>query len=70
MAACLSAARWRFFDNETKWKQTILKSFRLSPALLDMIETECRVRGTQFLEFMRYAAIAVLKPGRHQSIEH
>jgi hypothetical protein len=57
MAACLSAARWRFFDNETKWKQTIIKSFRLSPALLDMVETECRVQRTQFSKFVRYAVI-------------
>ena len=38
---------------ETKWKQTIIKSFRLSPALLSMVETECRVQRTQFSKFAR-----------------
>jgi hypothetical protein len=59
-----------FLTYETKWKQTIIKSFRLSPALLASIEAECRVRGTQFSEFMRYAAIAALKPGRYQATGH
>jgi hypothetical protein len=55
---------------ENKWKQTIIKSFRLSPALLAMVETECRVQRTRFSKFVRYAVIAALKPGRYQSTEH
>ena len=55
---------------EAKWKQTIIKSFRLSPALLDMIDTECRVQRTHFSKFVRYAVIAALKPGRYQATGH
>jgi hypothetical protein len=55
---------------KNKWKQTIIKSFRLSPALLDMIEAECRVKRTRFSKFVRYAVNAALKPGRYQATGH
>jgi hypothetical protein len=53
---------------ETKWKQTEIKSFRLSPSLLEMIQSECRARRTDFSEFMRHAAIATMKRGRYQAV--
>jgi hypothetical protein len=55
---------------ETKWKQTIIKSFRMSPALLNLVEAECRAKRTRFSKFVRYAVIAALKPGRYQASEH
>jgi hypothetical protein len=32
--------------NETKWRHTLIKGFRISPALLAMVESECQSRRT------------------------
>jgi hypothetical protein len=53
---------------ESKWKQTEIKSFRLSPSLLEMIQSECRARRIDFSEFMRHAAIVAMKRGRYGAI--
>ena len=53
--------------NETKWKHTLIKGFRISPALLAMVESECRARNTHFSEFIRHALVVTMKRGRYQA---
>jgi hypothetical protein len=54
--------------NESKWKHTLVKGFRISPSLLAMVESECRARQTHFSEFIRYALVATMKRGRYTAI--
>jgi hypothetical protein len=54
--------------NESKWKNTLIKGFRVSPALLAMVESECQARNTHFSEFIRHAIVATVKRGRYQAI--
>jgi hypothetical protein len=54
--------------NESKWKHTLIKGFRISPTLLAMVESECRARKTHFSEFMRHALVATMKRGRYQAV--
>jgi pimeloyl-ACP methyl ester carboxylesterase len=41
-------------SNENKWKNTLIKGFRISPSLLAMVESECQARKTHFSEFIRH----------------
>jgi hypothetical protein len=54
--------------NESKWKNTLIKGFRISPSLLAMVESECRARNTHFSEFIRYALVATMKRGRYAAV--
>ncbi len=49
------------------WKKTIFRSFRLSPALLEMIKIECEFRNLGFSDYLRYAALAAMKRGNRVS---
>jgi hypothetical protein len=53
-----------YLSYETKWKKTEIKSFRLSPSLLEMVQSECQSRRTHFSDFVRYAVIVAMKRGR------
>jgi hypothetical protein len=53
--------------NENKWKHTLIKGVRISPSLLAMVESECRVRKMHFSEFIRHAIVAMAKRGRYQA---
>jgi hypothetical protein len=53
--------------NELKWKHTLIKGFRISPALLAMVESECLSRKTHFSEFIRHAIVVAMKRGRYQA---
>ena len=53
--------------NELKWKNTLIKGFRISPALFAMVESECRARQTHFSEFIGHALVATMKRGRYQA---
>ena len=50
---------------DSKWRQRIIRSFRVSEALEEMIEQECKRRNTDFSSFMRYAAVAACQHSRH-----
>jgi hypothetical protein len=54
--------------NDPKWRHTVIKGFRISPALFEMVESECRSRRTHFSEFIRYAIVATMKRGRYQAV--
>ena len=52
---------------DNHWKKSIFRSFRLSPALLEMIQTECKFRNIDFSDYIRYAALAAMKRGNRVS---
>jgi len=54
--------------NESKWKPTLIKGFRISPSLLAMVESECQSRKTHFSEFMRHALVVTMKRGRYGAL--
>jgi hypothetical protein len=54
--------------NESKWRHTLIKGFRISPSLLAMVESECRARNTHFSEFIRHSIVAMVKRGRYQAV--
>jgi hypothetical protein len=45
----------------TRQTKDIIKSFRLSRELLDLINYECRYRNLDFSSYVRHAAILALK---------
>ena len=42
-------------------KLTVIKSVRMSEKLMRMITEECNTRNLDFSDYMRYAALAVIK---------
>lgn len=52
---------------DNRLKKTEFRSFRLSPVLLDMIRIECQYRELDFSEYIRYAALAIMKHGNKWS---
>jgi hypothetical protein len=46
---------------ETKWRNTIIKSVRISETLLAMIERDCERKQVNFSKFIRAAATAALR---------
>ncbi len=48
-------------NDKSKWTKDIIKSFRLSRELLDLINQECRYRSLDFSSYVRHAAILALK---------
>jgi hypothetical protein len=49
---------------DENWKKTVIRSTRYSPALMDMIKTECAFRKTDFSRYIRYAAMVAMKHGK------
>ena len=45
--------------NDQKWKRQIVKSFRLTPVLLELIKQECARRNIRFSEFVRQSVLAI-----------
>jgi hypothetical protein len=45
----------------TRQTKDIIKSFRLSRELLDLINQECRYRNLDFSSYVRHAAMLALK---------
>lgn len=52
---------------DSRWKKSIFRTFRLSPALMEMIKVECQRRGTDFSSYMRDAAISAMKYAHRRS---
>jgi hypothetical protein len=48
-------------NDKSKWTKDIIKSFRLSKELLDLINHECQYRNLDFSAYIRHAAILALK---------
>ena len=46
---------------DNRWKKTVIRSTRFSPALMDMIKTECKCRRIDFSNYIRLAATAAMK---------
>jgi hypothetical protein len=53
--------------NESKWRHTLIKGFRISPALFKIVQSECQARRTNFSDFVRYAIVGTMKRGRYQA---
>jgi hypothetical protein len=45
---------------DRKWLKDIIKSFRLSPAHLALVEEECRLRKVGFSEYVRDATMVAM----------
>ena len=48
-------------DRSNRWKPRLMRSFRVSEDLEEMIEQECKRRKTDFSSFMRDAALAAMR---------
>jgi len=48
-------------NDKSKWTKDIIKSFRLSRELLDLINHECRCLNIDFSTYVRHAAMHALK---------
>ena len=46
---------------DTRWKKTVIRSTWFSPALMDMIKTECKCRRIDFSNYIRLAVTAAMK---------
>jgi hypothetical protein len=53
--------------DDNRWKNVLMRSFRLSPTLLEMIQTECVVKKLSFSEFVRQAATMHLRNRQFRS---
>jgi hypothetical protein len=50
-------------DNNKKWRLEKIKSIRVSPELLTMIEREAQARNTSFSSYARYCMTIQMKYG-------
>jgi hypothetical protein len=48
-------------DRKNRWKQNLMRSFRVSEHLEEMIKQECKRRNTDFSSFMRAAALGAMR---------
>ena len=48
-------------DRKNRWKQKLMRSFRVSEHLEEMIKQECKRRNTDFSSFMRAAALGAMR---------
>jgi hypothetical protein len=48
-------------DRKDRWKQKLMRSFRVSEHLEEMIKQECKRRNTDFSSFMRDAALGAMR---------
>ena len=53
---------------EHKWRPRLVKSFRLSPSQLELINRECDSRKIAFSEFVRQSTMANIKHVRNRAI--
>ena len=54
-------------DRKDRWKPRLMRSFRVSEHLEEMIKQECKRRNTDFSSFMRAAALGVMRNRTHHS---
>jgi hypothetical protein len=47
--------------DKSKWRMSVVNSFRLSRDLLHMIKEECRFRNLDFSSYARHAAMFAMK---------
>jgi len=48
-------------DRTNRWKPSLVRSFRISEHLEEMIKQECKRRNTEFSSFMRAAALKAMR---------
>jgi hypothetical protein len=48
-------------DRSNRWKPRLVRSFRVSEDLEEMIKQECKRRQTDFSSFMRTAALGAMR---------
>jgi uncharacterized protein (DUF1778 family) len=48
-------------DSSNRWKPRLVRSFRVSEDLEEMIKQECKRRQTDFSSFMRAAALGAMR---------
>jgi len=48
-------------DRSNRWKPRLMRSFRISEHLEEMIKQECKRRQTDFSSFMRAAALGAMR---------
>jgi hypothetical protein len=48
-------------DRSSRWKPRLIRSFRISEDLEEMIKQECKRRNTDFSSFMRAAALGAMR---------
>ena len=48
-------------DRSNRWKPKLMRSFRVSEDLEEMIKQECKRRKTDFSSFMRAAALGAMR---------
>jgi hypothetical protein len=48
-------------DRSNRWKPRLVRSFRVSEDLEEMIKQECKRRQTDFSSFMRAAAMGAMR---------
>ena len=48
-------------DRKDRWKQKLMRSFRVSEHLEKMIKQECKRRNTDFSSFMRAAVLGAMR---------
>ena len=48
-------------DRSNRWKPSLVRSFRVSEHLEEMIKQECKRRNTDFSSFMRAAALGAMR---------
>ena len=48
-----------------RWKPRLMRSFRISEHLEEMIKQECKRRNTDFSSFMRAAALGAMRNRTH-----
>ena len=48
-------------DRSNRWKPRLMRSFRVSEHLEEMIKQECKRRKTDFSSFMRAAALGAMR---------
>jgi len=52
-------------DRTNRWKPRLMRSFRVSEHLEEMIKQECKRRNTDFSSFMRAAALGAMRNRTH-----
>jgi len=52
-------------DRSNRWKPRLVRSFRVSEDLEEMIRQECKRRNTDFSSFMRAAALGAVRNRTH-----
>jgi hypothetical protein len=48
-------------DRSDRWRPKLMRSFRISEHLEEMIKQECKRRKTDFSSFMRAAALGAMR---------